>query len=36
MGVDEVKMLEDTETSTWGLRIDRFKERGERLDNRET
>jgi len=32
MGVDEVKTLEDTETSTWGLRIDRFKECAEQLD----
>jgi len=36
MGVNEVKELEETETSTWGLRIDRFKNRGERLTSTET
>lgn len=36
MGVNEVKELEETETSTWGLHIDRFKNRGVRLTNTET
>jgi len=32
MGVDEVKILEKSETSTWGLRISRFKEDAEPLN----
>lgn len=32
MGVDEVKILEKSETSTWGLRISRFKEHAEPLN----
>lgn len=31
MGVDEVKTLEKSETSSWGLRISRFKEHAELL-----
>jgi hypothetical protein len=31
MGVNEVKSLEETETSTWGLRISRFKGSAERV-----
>lgn len=31
MSVHEVKILEDEETSTWGLRISRFQEHGELL-----
>jgi len=35
MGSNEIKDLEGTETSTWGLRINRFKARGEILTDTE-